>query len=122
MITFEKASATTTSSSASATANPLDPLNPFSPSSPLNPANPDNPLKGLEDSLGDIASNLTDAVNDGLGDAVNELMEDVVEQTGVKDLYYVYVQKICSGSAVGGDGSEVKIDDCRSYKEASDSK
>lgn len=72
--------------------------------------------------MGVIASNFTDAVNDGLGNAVNELMEGVIENTGIKDFYYVYVQKICSGSTVGGDGSEVKIDDCRSYKETSDSR
>ena len=75
--------------------------------------------------MGGIASNLTDVVNDGLGDAVNGVVAGVVNQTGIKDFYYVFVQSICSGSFVSEDGSDagvVKMDDCRSYEEAGDSK
>lgn len=82
-------------------------------------------MSSLSDALGDFASNLTDAVNDGLGNAVNGVVAGVVNQTGIKDFYYVFVQKICSGSVVGEDGSNagiVRIDDCRSYEEAGDSK
>ncbi|KAL1655266.1 sphingolipid delta-4 desaturase [Didymella pomorum] len=129
VITFEKASATSTARSASASAstaaNPLDVLNPLSTNSPFNPENPNNPLNGLGNSLGDIASNLTDVVNDGLGDAVNGVVAGVVNQTGIKDFYFVFVQRICSGSFVSEDGIDadaVKIDDCRSYEEAGDSK
>ncbi|KAF3032588.1 hypothetical protein E8E12_001856 [Didymella heteroderae] len=114
IIVFEKASATSTAPSASASTI----------SAPLNPANPDNPLNGLGDSLGDLASNLTDIVNDGLGDAINDVVKGVVDRTGVRDLYYVYIQKICSGSVVGEDGGNTgvfQIDDCRSYEEAGSS-
>jgi hypothetical protein len=100
-------------------------LNPLSTNSPFNPENPNNPLNGLGNSLGDIASNLTDVVNDGLGDAVNGVVAGVVNQTGIKDFYFVFVQRICSGSFVSEDGIDadaVKIDDCRSYEEAGDSK
>ncbi|KAF3052466.1 hypothetical protein E8E11_010124 [Didymella keratinophila] len=98
VITFEKASVTSTApstpASASTTENPLDLLNPLSINSPLNPADTDNPLNGLSNSLGDIASNLTIVVNDGLGDAVNGVVAGVVNQTGIKNFYYVSVQSI----------------------------
>jgi hypothetical protein len=100
-------------------------FNPFSTNSPLNPANLDSPLNSLGNSLGDLASNLTDAVNDGLGDTINGVVEGVVKQTGIGDFYYVYLQKICSGSIVRENDSNsdaVKIDECRSYEEAGNSK
>jgi len=99
-------------------------LNPLSTNSPLNPANANNPLNGLGDSLGDIASNLTDAVNDGLGDAVNGVVAGVVNRTGIQDFYYMFIQRVCSGSVVSEEGSNagaVRIDECRSYEEAVDS-
>lgn len=64
-------------------------------------------------------------MNDGLGDAINGVVEDVVNQTGVKDFYYVYLRKMCSGRRIGGEGSNadgVTMDDCCSYEEAGDSK
>lgn len=70
-----------------------------------------------------LASNITDVVNDGLGDAVNGVVAGVVHQAGIKDFYYVYMQRICFGNVAGEDGDDagaVKMDDCRSYKEAGD--
>ena len=93
-------------------------------SSPLNPADSDSPLSGLGDTLGSLSGNLTDAVNDGPGDAVTAMVEGVINQTGIKDFYYVYVQKVCYGIvARGDDGSAdgVNVDDCRSWEEARDS-
>ena len=63
-------------------------------------------------------------MNDGLDDVVNAMVEGVVNQTGIKDFYYVYVQKVCYGIvARGDDGSAdgVNVDDCRSWEEARDS-
>ena len=74
--------------------------------------------------IGSLSSNLTDAVNDGLGDLINDVVEAVVNQTGVKDFYYVYLQKICSGSFANGNDSNadgVKVTDCRSWESAGDS-
>ncbi|KAF1928493.1 uncharacterized protein M421DRAFT_62912 [Didymella exigua CBS 183.55] len=51
---------------------------------------------------------------------MNLTLTNLVNQTGIKDFYYAYLQKVCSGSA-GEDGSNAdraKIDDCRSYEDA----
>lgn len=47
-----------------------------------------------------------------------------LKQTGVRDVYYVYMQKICSGrlaSSSNQDADEVKMDNCHSWKDAGDS-
>lgn len=75
--------------------------------------------------LGDLSDNLADTVNDGLGDVIKNVVEGVVNQTGVKDFYYIYIQKICSGTLASGDDSNadgIQMDDCRSWEEAGDSK
>lgn len=51
--------------------------------------------------------------------------EEAVNQTGIHDLYYVYLQDICWGTIVSGGGNKAegaRIDGCYSYKEAGDSK
>jgi hypothetical protein len=127
IVAFEKASATSAAPSATSSirSSPPDVLNPFSTSSPFKPTNSDNSLSGLGDTLGDSSGNLADAVNDGLGDVIKDVVEGVVNQAGVKDFYYVYLQRICSGMFASGDDSNadgVQVDDCRSWEEAGDSK
>jgi hypothetical protein len=98
VITFERATPTSAAPSAasSTTANPLDSLNPFSTSSPLNPMNPNSPLNGLSGMLGEVSGNLTDAVDSGLGKLVNGAVEEMVQETGIRDVYYVYLLKLCT--------------------------
>lgn len=98
-MTFDDGRVSSTAPSApaftSATASPLE-------------VSPDKPLRDVGESLGKIAGNLTQGVN----------------QTRIKDFYYVFVQKVCSGSVVGGDGSDagsIRIDDCHSHEDAGDS-
>lgn len=117
--------AAASSTTASTTANPLDALNSFSTSNPLSPLNPNNPLNQMGNMLSDLSSNLTDAVNDGLGDAINGITEQVVDQAGVENFYYLYLQKICSAALAGPDESNadgVKIGECRSREDAERSK
>lgn len=111
---FEKAS----SSSAAAPAT-------SSTASPLSPAKPDDPLSELDSILGSLSSNLTDAVNTGLEDVINDAVEGVVKQMGVRDYYYVYLQRICSGSFSSKNGSNadgVAVTDCVSWDDAGNSK
>ncbi|XPS77818.1 hypothetical protein M3J09_009845 [Ascochyta lentis] len=127
VIAFDRASATSTTPSATSStpSRPANPTNSFSTSNLLDPTNPDGLLEGLGDMLGNLSGNLTDAVNDGLGDVINGVVEGVVSQIGVKDFYYVYLQKICSGSFNSADGNNadaVKVDDCRSWEESRESK
>lgn len=120
IIRFEAATATsstTPSATTSSSSNPLDPLNPFSTSSPLNPNNPDNPLSPL---LG----NLTDTVDDGLQTAVNDVIEAIVDQAGVRDFYYLYLNRVCEGDIAEGSGGNedgIAVDTCPSYADASKS-
>lgn len=74
--------------------------------------------------MSNLSSNLTDAVNDSLGDLINDVVEGVVKQAGVRDLYYIYLQKICSGSFATKNDSNadgVKVADCRSWEDAGNS-
>jgi hypothetical protein len=75
--------------------------------------------------LSDLYSNLTEAFNDGLSDTINGVVEGVVDQVGVKDFYYLYLQKVCSASLASPDESNadgVKVDECRSWEDADRSK
>ncbi len=126
---FENVTPTTTQAApvtaSSTTPDPLDQMNPFSTSNPLNPGNPNHPLNKLTNVLGELSSNVTDAVNEGLSGAMNGVVERVVDQIGVKDFYYIYLQKVCSGAFVGpgqGNTDGVKVDDCRSWEDAERSK
>ena len=75
--------------------------------------------------LSNLSGNLTDAANDVLGDVINGVVGGIVNQIGVKDFYYVYLRKICSGVSAGANESNadgVRVDDCRSWEESGDSK
>jgi hypothetical protein len=111
VITFERATSTSAAPSAasSTAANPLDSLNPFSTNNPLNPKNPDSPLNGLDDMLGEVSGNLTDAVDSGLGKLVNSAVEEMAQEAGIRDVYYVYLQKLCTA------------DECRPWSETQES-
>jgi hypothetical protein len=58
--------------------------------------NPNSPLNGLSGMLGEVSGNLTDAVNSGLGKLVNGAVEEMVQETGIRDVYYVYLLKLCT--------------------------
>ncbi|KAF1960469.1 hypothetical protein CC80DRAFT_583175 [Byssothecium circinans] len=117
IIRFERASATTSATPTATTTqatNPLGPFGIFPTTSPLNPQNPNNPLNG-------ILNTLTDSINNGLGDAVNTLIEGLVDQTGVQDFYYIYLNNVCQASIANGTEANddgVTITKCQSSHDA----
>ncbi|KAF2642457.1 hypothetical protein P280DRAFT_505876 [Massarina eburnea CBS 473.64] len=119
-IRVERASATTTATPTATTTkakDQLDPLGIFATSSPLSPQNPSNPLNGA-------MNNLTDNINDGLGDAFNTVIEGLVDQTGIKDFYYLYLNHVCEGSTTNGTSANadgVEVSKCQSWHNASES-
>ncbi|KZM25238.1 uncharacterized protein EKO05_0007434 [Ascochyta rabiei] len=126
VVTFERASATSTPlSGTSSTSSRLpNPTKSVLTSPPSIPTNSDNSLEGIGDILGNLSGSLTDIINDGLGDVINGVVGGIIKQTGVRDFYYVYLQKICSGSFSSADGSNadaVRVDDCRSWDNITES-
>ncbi|PVI00612.1 hypothetical protein DM02DRAFT_526553 [Periconia macrospinosa] len=130
IIRFERASSSSSSPTSSASptrttapSNPLDPLNPFSTASPLNP---DNMFNGLTGSIQPILGNLTDMVNEGMGDVINGMTQGIIDQTGIKDFYYLYADSICKGDVANGSSAAKKnsdgvaIEKCESWSAATD--
>jgi hypothetical protein len=95
------------------TASPLNidnPANPFNPNNPLNPSSPNNPLEPL---LGPIIDNVTDSINNGLENTLNDIVEGLVNAAGLRDVYNLYIDTICSGDITNG---ESIITECASYE------
>jgi hypothetical protein len=95
------------------TASPLNinnPANPFNPDNSLNPSNPNNPLEPL---LGPIIDNVTDSINNGLENTLNDIVGGLVNAAGLKDVYNLYIDTICSGNITN---RESILTECASYE------
>lgn len=90
-------------------------------------SNSNDPLSGIINGIPGLApliDNLTSSIGQSVDDLQGELLSNLTKALGVKDMYILYVSKICQGDLQNRNdpNSDVNIDKCTSYHDGSTGK
>lgn len=86
--------------------------------------NPSGIFDGLEDTFNNVFDNLTDGINQGVMDLQGELLGSLTKTLGIKDVYVLYLSKICEGKFRNSDDpdSSFEITGCSKYSDSGQGK
>lgn len=90
-------------------------------------SNSNDPFSGIINGIPGLApllDNLTSSIGQSVDDLQGELLSNLTKSLGVKDMYLLYVSKICQGDLQNRNdpNSDVNIDKCTSYHDGSTGK
>ncbi|KAI9172571.1 hypothetical protein HJFPF1_02077 [Paramyrothecium foliicola] len=82
--------------------------------------NPGGIFDGLGNAFDNAIDNITTGINEGVMDLQGELIGSLTKTLGIKDVYVLYLSKICEGDFINPDdpGSDFNITECSKYSDS----